>query len=175
MVTKKQLVQVTEGAIDYIITTFKATPYFFYTENDLHCYLYNEIHSKLPLEKWQCKTKDERLSVLLHKEYPTKERYSAKELRKNVPRGARGHFDLSIWNPEKTSDRLFRVRRSTDFKQEQQTFIAIEFDLIEGNDGFKQAVHHSKWDLLKLRSMKNEIEHGYLLVFVVTGFIETDF
>lgn len=131
------------------------TPYFFYTENDLHCHLYHEIYCKLPIEKWQCTTRDGRSSILLHKEYPTKERYSAKELRENVPKGACGHFDLSIWNPEKTREKFFRVRRSVDFNREQHTFIAIEFDLIEENDSLNQAIHHFKWDLLKLRSENN--------------------
>jgi len=132
----------------------------------LHCYLYSEILNKLPLEDWQCKTKDGKSSILLHKEYPTKERYSAKALKEKVPKGARGHFDLSIWNPEETKERLFRATRSKDFEDAQHTFIAIEFDLIEGNDSLEQAVHHFKWDLQKLRSTKNEIEHGYSLVFV---------
>lgn len=42
----------------------------------------------------------------------------------------------------------------------------MEFDLIERNDNLDQAVHHFKWDLPKLRSIKNEIENGYSLVFV---------
>lgn len=166
MVERLRLVQITESAIDKLIATFKTNPYFFYTESDLHCYLYNEILNKLPIKEWQCRTKDGKLSILLHKEYPTKGRYSAKNLKENVPRGARGHFDLSIWNPEQTEERLFRVEKSTDFKNEQQTFIAIEFDLIEGNDSLESAVHHFKWDLLKLRSVKNGVEHGYALVFV---------
>jgi hypothetical protein len=61
---------------------------------------------------------------------------------------------------------VFRVTKSTDFQREQQTFIAIEFDLIEGNDSLDQAIHHFKWDLLKLRGKKNQVEHGYSLVFV---------
>ena len=166
MVSKRQLVDIVESSINEFVRTFRKYPYFFYTENDLHCYLYHEIYSKLPPKDWQCTTKDEKSSILLHKEYPTKQRYSAKDLKEDIPKGARGHFDLSVWNPEKTRDRLFRVRKSTDFKREQHTFIVIEFDLIEGNDGLDQAVHHLKWDLLKLRSRKNEIEHGYSLVFV---------
>ena len=166
MVKKEKLVQITESAIDNLIMAFKATPYFFYTESDLHCYLYSEVLNKLPLEDWQCKTKDGKSSILLHKEYPTKERYSAKDLLENVSGGARGHFDLSIWNPEKTQDRLFRVVSSTEFESEQHTFIALEFDLIEGNETVEQAKHHFKWDLLKLRSRKNEVEHSYQLVFV---------
>lgn len=166
MVSKEQLVQITEVSIDELITTFKATPFFFYTENDLHTYLYSGIFSKLHFGEWQCKTKDGKSSILLHKEYPTKERYSAKALKKGFSKGARGHFDLSIWNPEETSNRLFRVVSSTDFQEEQHTFIAIELDMIERNEMMEQAMHHFKWDLLKLRSRKNEVEHGYQLVFV---------
>jgi len=166
MVTEEQLVQITESSIDDIITAFKVTPYFFYTENDLHCYLYTQLLNKLLMEGCFCKTADGKNSVLLHKEYPTKERYSRKALKEGLERGSRGHFDLSIWNPTKTEEKLFRVKRSTEFKREQQTFIAIEFDLVEGNDNLDQALHHLQWDLLKLRSKKNEVEHGYLLVFV---------
>lgn len=166
MITRKQLVQTTESAIDNLIATFKTTPYLFYTENDLHCYLYTQILNSLPLKKWICETADGKESMLLHKEYPTKERYIRKALKEGLEKGSRGHFDLTIWNPEKTRERLFRVRQSTDFDREQHTFIAVEFDLIERNDNLDQAVHHYKWDLLKLRSAKNEIEHGYSLVFV---------
>ena len=166
MVSKRQLVDIVESSINELVRIYQKNPYSFYAENDLHCYLYHEIFSKLLPTYWLCTTKDEKSSILLHKEYPTKQRYSAKDLRESVPKGARGHFDLSIWNPEKTKDRLFRVRSSTDFEKEQQTFIAIEFDLIEGSNGLDSAVHHLKWDLLKLRSAKNEIEHGYSLVFV---------
>jgi hypothetical protein len=165
LIKEERFVQIVESAIDNLLMTFKKSPYFFYTESDLHCYLYNEIFNELPLEDWQCKTKDGESSILFHKEYPTKERYSAKNLQENVSRGAREHFDLCIWNPERTGERLFRAR-STNFEEEQHTFIAIEFDLIEGNASLKDAIHHFKWDLLKLRSAKNEVEYGYSLVFV---------
>lgn len=165
MVSKKSLVEIVESAIENLIMTFQKSPYLFYTESDMHCYLYGEILNKLPFKEWQCQTKYRNLSVLLHKEYPTKERYRAKTLEEKVPKGARGHFDLSIWNPEQTNDRLFRAVRADDFESEQHTFIAIELDLIEANDSLEQAVHHFKWDLLKLRSDKNEVEHGYSLIF----------
>jgi hypothetical protein len=177
VISKKWLVQVTESSIDNLVKTFMKMPYFFYTENDLHTCLYHEIYSKLPLEEWKCTTRDGHSSILLHKEYPTKERYSAKALKAGVSKGARGHFDLSIWNPEKTSNRVFRVDSTCDIEDEQQTFIAIEFDMIEGNRTFDSALHHFKWDLLKLVGEKNEVEHGYQLVFARDwqnkgGFIE---
>lgn len=166
LVSKEQLINITESSIDSLVTRFKKTPYFFYTENDLHTFLYSDMYNRLPVGEWLCRTSDNRSSVLLHKEYPTKERYNARALKEGVSKGARGHFDLSIWNPEETSNRVFRVDSSSNFKDEQQTFIAIEFDMIEGNRTFESALHHFKWDLLKLSSTNNEVEHGYQLVFV---------
>jgi len=166
MVSRKQLVRIIESSIDNLIITFRKNPFFFYTENDLHCHLFAEIFGKLPLEEWKCDTRDKETSILLHKEYPTKARYVAKTLEEVASGGGRGHFDLCIWNPDETKRRLFRVAGSTDFESEQHTFIAIEFDMVEGNETFEQAMHHFKWDLLKLRTPKNEVEHGYQLVFV---------
>lgn len=165
MVSKKQLVQMTESAIDRLIKTFRANPYFFYTENDLHCHLFNEIFNTLRSRDWQCKTMDKKTSILLHKEYPTKARYVARTPAEVPSGGARGHFDLCIWNPDRTRDRLFRTLNS-NFQDEQSTFIAIEFDMIEGNRTLESALHHFERDLLKLRGEKNEVDHGYQLVFV---------
>jgi len=166
MVTKKHLVQITESAIDHLVTTFKKGPYSFYTENDLHCYLYTQLVNSLSMEEWICNTADGKESILLHKEYPTKQRYIEEELKEVDSSGRRGHFDLCIWNPEKTRDKLFRVRRSTEFKREQQTLIAMELDLIEGSESLYDALHHLKWDRMKLAGEKNEVEQGYQLVFV---------
>ena len=166
LVSKERLVMITESSIDHLITAYALTPHLFYAENDLHALLYRGILNRLSMKDWQCKTVDGKLSLLLHEEYPTKERYSEKQLKENVPKGKRGHFDLCIWNPENTDNRRFRVTQSTRFEEEQQTFIAVEFDLIERNDSLEQAVHHLKWDLMKLKSPKNEVEYGYSLIFV---------
>ena len=163
---EKRLVDLVERCIDDLVKTFLAAPHWFYTENDLHCYLYNLIHKEMTsLSYYKCKTRDGKHSILLHKEYPTKERYSEKYLKIN-PKGKRGHFDLCLWNPELVSQRLFRANLSKDIKEEQQTFIAIEFNLVEGNASLDQAIHHTKWDLLKLRKQTNEVKHGYALFFV---------
>jgi hypothetical protein len=172
MITKDQLVKTVEVAINSLVQAFVCDPYLFYTENDLHCFLYHEMLNRLPIEELACRTKDGRQSFLLHKEYPTKLRYSAKGLCEKGS-GARGHFDLCFWNPEETENRLFRVQNSTDFMSEQQTFLAMEFDLIEGNRNLDSAFHHFKWDLLKLR--KNEVEHGYQLVFARDWINKGDF
>jgi hypothetical protein len=172
MITKDQLVKNVEVAINSLIEAFVLQPYSFYTESDLHCFLYREILNRLPMKELACRTKEGRQSLLLHKEYPTKVRYSAKGLCEKDS-GARGHFDLCFWNPEETENRLFRVQNSTDFISEQQTFLAIEFDLIEGNRTLDSAFNHFEWDLLKLG--KNEVEHGYQLVFARDWINKCDF
>ena len=37
--------------------------------------------------------------------------------------------------------------------------------MIERNDSYNSALHHFKWDQLKLGSPENEVEYGYQLVF----------
>jgi hypothetical protein len=175
LVSKEMLVQITKSSIGNLIERFIKTPYFFYTESDLHTFLYSDIYSKLPAEEWLCKTKNRKISMLMHKEYPTKDRYNARTLKEEVSKGSRGHFDLSIWNPEITSDKLIRVSSSSDFQTEQQTFIAIEFDLIERNRTFESALHHLRWDLMKLMGIRNKVEHGYQLVFVRDWVHKNDF
>lgn len=49
---------------------------------------------------------------------------------------------------------------------EQHTFLAIEFDLIEHNNGLWDAIDHLQWDFIKLSDRANEVEYAYLLVFV---------
>jgi len=164
MATKQMLVKITEESIRELVSVFKQNPHLFYTESDLHYYLYAKILEKLPMKEWMCKTTEGQTSLLLHKEYPTKNRYSRKLLKKGLEKGSRGHFDLVIWNPEQVEKRYIRTC-SGNFSDEQCTFIAVEFDL-KGGNATLDAFHHFKWDLLKLRDEKNEVEHGYLLLFV---------
>jgi hypothetical protein len=80
LISKDKFVNIAESSINSLVDSFRETPYFFYTESDLHTYLYYQILGKLSLEDWKCRTQDGKLSILLHKEYPTKERYSARAL-----------------------------------------------------------------------------------------------
>lgn len=154
-----------ETCINNLIKTFIATPYLFYTENDLHCYLYKLLSERLENAGYGLyKTLDKKLSTLLHKEYPTKKKYSRDFLIED-PKGGRGHFDLCIWNPETVSERFFRSRRPKEISKEQQTYFAIEFLLVEGTDEstLKRAIDHTSWDMLKLKD--NEVKSGYILLF----------
>lgn len=162
----QELVSIVEPSIKKLIDTFTETPYVFYTESDLHCFLYNQLYRKMDGAGFGTfKTSDNKMSVLLHKEYPTKERYNRKRFAAD-PKGKRGHFDLCIWNPDTVKNRLFRSWRTADIHREQHTFVAIEFDLIERDKGFWDAIDHLQWDFMKLIERTNNIKYPYLLVFV---------
>jgi hypothetical protein len=74
-----------ENFIDELVETFLERPYTFYSENDLHCYLYHLMLMKEELSKPIKVTTSkgrEVKSILVHKEYPTKglyRRYNVKD------------------------------------------------------------------------------------------------
>jgi len=72
----EEIFWILEDGIVRLVDIFLAKPYLFYTESDLHCYLYHVLWS-LSLSRG-CRVKvDGRTveSVLLHRQYPTKGRY----------------------------------------------------------------------------------------------------
>jgi len=167
------LLKLVETSINELVETFFSTPYLFYTENDLHCHLYKILSEGLEDAGYGLyETLDQKLTHLLHKEYPTKERY-----RKPVKdtTGKRGHFDLCIWNPEEVDIRLFRSKNPKEINNEQQTYFAFEFLLLEGRgkSTLRKAISHTQWDMLKLRD--NEVKYGYVLVFVRDWSFREDF
>jgi hypothetical protein len=167
------LLKLSETCVYDLIKTFFSTPFLFYTENDLHCYLYKLLSERLEEAGYGLyETLDKKLSTLLHKEYPTKNRY-----RKPVEdiTGRRGHFDLCVWNPEEVRNRLFRSRNPNEIDKEQQTYFAFEFLLVEGKgkSTLEHAIEHTMWDLLKLKD--NEVKHGYILLFARDWSFREDF
>ncbi len=157
------LVKLADTCVYDLIRTFFATPFLFYTENDLHCFLYKLLSTRLDETGYGLyETHDKKRSTLLHTEYPTKKRHRKPA---EDPTGQRGHFDLSIWNPDEANARLYRNRNPADIDQEQQTYIAFELLLVEGagRGTLKKAARHTQWDVLKLKD--NEVAYGYVLVF----------
>ncbi len=159
----ESVISVIETGIVKLVDAFLARPYAFYTESDLHCFLYHNLYS-LGLDR-ACRCKmDGRLveSVLLHKEYPTKGRYTRRRHAKSTveERGSRGHFDISIWDHTLTENRKFRASGG---KGEQRTLAAVEVSLNEHHKSFRWHVY---WDLLKLKDPKNEVQRGIILFFV---------
>lgn len=149
------LVPLFERAIKSLVLRFRNHPYAFYTESDMHCYLYHRLYAG-GLSNGLYRTCDGHDTILLHKEYPTVARYE------RLPDGRlwesdqgrrRGAFDISIWDPRFISQREHR---------NQKVLCAAELALNEcGSHNL-----HTVNDAIKLAGPKNEIKYGYLLFFV---------
>jgi hypothetical protein len=67
-----------ETAIKSLVQRFRNHPYAFYTETDMHCYLYHRLYSG-GLANVLYRTVEGYDTILLHKEYPTAARYLRKD------------------------------------------------------------------------------------------------
>lgn len=144
-----------EAAIKSLVRRFRNHPYAFYTETDMHCYLYHRLYSG-GLENGLYQTSEGYDTILLHKEYPTVARYLRRadgRLEESVEGRRRGAFDISIWDP------LFIAERE---HRKQKVLCAAELALNECGTGNV----HTLNDATKLAGPKNEIRYGYLLFFV---------
>ncbi|MBW6485467.1 MAG: hypothetical protein K0B01_04865 [Syntrophobacterales bacterium] len=144
-----------EAAIKSLVRRFRNHPYAFYTETDMHCYLYHRLYSG-GFENGLYRTAEGYDTILLHKEYPTVARYLRRvdgKLEESVEGRRRGAFDISIWDP------LFIAERE---HRKQKVLCAAELALNECGKGNVHTIN----DATKLAGPKNEIRYGYLLFFV---------
>jgi hypothetical protein len=102
-----------EGAIKSLVLRFRNHPYAFYTETDMHCYLYHRLYAG-GLVNGLYRTVDGHDTILLHKEYPTVARYQRGDdgiLEESAQGRRRGAFDISIWNPRFIREREHRKQK----------------------------------------------------------------
>jgi hypothetical protein len=150
----KILVPLFEAAIKSLVRRFRNHPYVFYTESDMHCYLYHRMYVG-GLINGLYSTVDGDDTVLLHKEYPTLSQYSRLPDGKleESGKGRRGHFDICLWDPQFIGQREHR---------KQKVLFAAELAL---NECRPRSLHTIN-DTTKLAGPRNEIRFGYLLFFV---------
>lgn len=156
MMDEKEIKGIVEECIEKVVEDFEVRPYMFYTEQDIHCYLYHLIYEKFKKQGiGECKTRDNKDTNILHKEYPP----ISKKYRKGRRRGA---FDITILSPEYISN-IYSVVRGKNMRDENDNpafpFIAIELALDCDTD-------HLKRDYKKLTNKENKIENAYILHFI---------
>jgi len=134
-------------------------PHLFYTESDMHCYLYYLLYAGRPF-KGLIETMDGRRTILLHKELPTIGRYTRDSQGLLIPsqKGARGHFDIAIINSLHS--------KRYDLKH-QKALIAIEL-------GLDEDIKHFKNDLVKLTDARNDVKQGFIAHFAREKTIPAD-
>lgn len=156
-----------EQAIKMLRNKFLQSPFTFYTESDLHCYLYYLLYQgKLFKKPANVLVEGNIVSTIqLHKEYPTLGKFykrprkrilipeeakyiTIEEKRKQPSRGA---YDIAIIDPDE----------KRDFKW-QNTSIAIEFALNE----LDPSLWHLQNDYTKITYVEDKVERGYILFFI---------
>lgn len=92
-------------AIKSTIRKFRQHPAFFFTESDLHAYLYHKLYENKSRDLQVAK--DGQDVYLVHREYPTNFRYTKSALLEmdagyepDSGQGDRGHYDLAVLNPQ---------------------------------------------------------------------------
>jgi len=149
------LIPLFEGAIKSLVRRFRNHPYAFYTETDMHCYLYHRLYAG-GLLNGLYRTSERRDTILLHKEDPTVARYMRLldgRLQESDEGRRRGAFDICMWDPRFIGHREHR---------KQKVLCAAELALNECRTGNLHTVN----DATKLAGSRNEIRYGYLLFFV---------
>ena len=147
------------SCLERLGSKFIQHPHLFYTQSDMHCYLYYLLYAGRTF-KGLIETMDGRKTILLHKELPTIGRYTRDSQGLLVPsqKGARGHFDIAIINSLHS--------KRYDLKH-QKALIAVEL-------GLDEDIKHFKNDLVKLTDARNDVKQGYIAHFAREKTIPVD-
>lgn len=173
MIGESELKRLVAEGIRRTVNKFREHPYVFFTETDIHAYIYHLLYSK----RLMAKTKDGVLTTCLHKEYPTNFRYSKETMADYGLRrkGTRGNFDLVVLNPQfirtndiknvVNKDVLDVEERSKSRERFRKELIAvIEFKYVINNS--KNFVTLVEKDTIKLsHGLKYQDFEAYNLVF----------
>ena len=162
-------IELVEQSISVFKDKFLESPFSFYTESDMHCYLYKELSFGFKEEhNVKIGNKDKTVqTTLLHNEYPTLScyykskagvliRYNKEKNKKPNFRPTRGRFDLAIIDPDSPGN--FKKKR---------TSIAIELSLNKDIDKDNKLIHLTN-DYTKLTDEKNDVDQGYILHLIRT-------
>jgi hypothetical protein len=155
-----------ENAITLLKEKFLQTPFSFYSETDMHCFLHNVLYQDNYFnESLDARLDDKQLiqTIRLHREYPTlgkfykrgkllipdKNNYVNVDGKRMQP--SRGAYDLAVIEPS----------IEADFKH-QKTTVAIELALNE----LDPTLWHLQNDYTKITYEDNKVERGFILFFV---------
>jgi hypothetical protein len=155
------------------INKFREHPSIFFSETDIHSYLYQCLYNT----RFEAKTKDGVTTSCLHKEYPTNFKFS-KDTMKDYglsKEGVRGHFDFVILNPqfiqqnsiatiENKNIRGTEIKAKIKDKLRNELLTAIELKYVVNNR--RKFIDEVEKDIKKLSiGLKYQSFEAYNLVF----------
>jgi hypothetical protein len=165
--------ELVSNGIKKTVNKFREHPRIFFSEMDIHSYLYYCLYST----RFEVKTSDGVITSCLHKEYPTNFRYS-KETMEDYglsKKGVRGHFDFAILNPQFIQEFSIanimnksighpEARSRNKDKFTNELFSAIELKYVVNNS--RKFIEEVEKDIKKLSlGLKYQSFEAYNLVF----------
>ncbi|MGD0978598.1 MAG: hypothetical protein ABR962_05585 [Candidatus Bathyarchaeia archaeon] len=171
--TESELNELVSKGIRKTVNKFREQPCIFFSEMDIHSYLYYCLYST----RFEVKTADGAVTSCLHKEYPTHFRYSKETMEDYgfTKKGVRGHYDFAILNPQfveesriasivnKNIDDL-EVRSKDKDRFRKELLTVIELKYVVNNS--RKFVDEVEKDIKKLSiGLKYQSFEAYNLVF----------
>ena len=155
------------------VNKFRERPFIFFTEMDIHSYLYYCLYSS----KFEVETKEGIITSCIHKEYPTNFRYSKKTMKDYGLKkaGRRGNYDIAVLNPKFIREfdiknvvnkdvRDLEIRSRNKEKFRSELIAAIELKYVINNN--KKFIDEIEKDIKKLSiASKYQSFEAYNLVF----------
>jgi hypothetical protein len=155
------------------VTKFREHPRIFFSEMDIHSYLYHCLYST----RLEAKTKDGVTTSCLHKEYPTNFRFNKETMEDYglTKKGVRGHFDFAVLNPqfiqensiatvENKNIRGTETKSKSEDKLRNELLTAIELKYVVNNS--RKFINEVEKDIKKLSiGLKYQSFEAYNLVF----------
>lgn len=148
---EKEFVEAVEGAVEHIINDFQNQPDRFWNERDIHWCLFHYL-------KLDSAFLRDYGTELIRAELPTEAVYPEKN------GTARGHYDLTILDPELATTRCLKQTRVQ--AASKGVLIAVEIKMWVSRANERNMRKSIDWDITKLTDPKNSVKHPYFLNFV---------
>jgi hypothetical protein len=162
-----------KSSISTLINKFREHPDIFFTEPDLHSYLYHNLYTT----KLESKTLDCKITNCVHREYPTNFRYSKDTMEEYGldKRGKRGNSDLVVLNSDfiekntlhsvasrHLSDVEERSKNEADYRKEVHSVIEMKYVTTNSKSYLDEVINDNQ---KLLYGLKYQDFNAYNLVF----------
>ena len=160
-----------ESNVKTLVNRFKGRAHNFFTESDLHSYLYLVFYRDKRFSK-QYPTGDPSVrTILIHREYPTFFRFRRELPVKSAPKPAkRGHHDLVVLNPSFLAAYPLSIVTNQDISaiprrpKEKPLLAAVEFKMPRSRIG-RGTLEEIELDFQKLQLSLEWSQRLYMVIF----------
>jgi hypothetical protein len=165
------MVEKIESKIKTIVNHFRRRPLNYFTESDIHSYLYLAFYRDKNFSRLYPTLNPVEKTILIHREFPTFFKYENKlPIVPSDKAKSRGHYDLVILNPEFVMANSFAVVTNKDYSLMHKKFditpliAAIEFKFIIGEIN-ENMLRNIEMDFQKLKYTEPYSYSRYFLLF----------